>query len=816
MLHTLQHDVIHAARALRRTPGFTLTAIVTLALGIGATSAIFTVANAALLKPLPYPEPDRIVVLGTGQFGSQTGQLFLYLRDRARAVEHVAAQRAGNGWNLVAGDVATYVTAMDVSAGYFETLGVAPLIGRGFTGAETQANGPQAVVINEVLWRRIYGGRPDALGASLQLGGITYTVVGVMPERFRTIPRAEVWTPLRTSAADNTQNYRIVARVPVGSSLDVARNEFDTLRSDIRREFPRTNERRLAATTWTPLRDLIGAPVRTRLLILLGAVGFVLLIACINVASLQLTRVLGRRRELATRAALGGSRMRLARPAVAESVLLGVAGAAAGLAVAVGASRAILGLVSADAVSQMLSGETLAVDWRVFGFTLAIALVCSFGFGVVPALLSTRVDVRAALTEGTTATAGKRSAWMRRSLAASQLALALVLLIGAGLLIRTLSNLTNTDPGFAAKDVVIGRMSLQGTARNGPELESLLDRGLSRIRSLPGVVGAAASNGVPIERPYNIVVESPSGSPASEPQAVDWRYVTADYFRVFGIRRIEGRLFDERDDSAGEPVAVVNEALARAFFGSVNVVGQTIAVIAAFQDPPRRIVGVVGDVKAASDIGGIRGITALGAGSAPMLFTPAGQSSGTLIRGTHGAYAMTWSIRTDGARPALEREIEEALRAVDPRLPFVGFETMSAVIARDLDVPRFLTSLLAAFAGLAVTLAAVGLYGLMAYVSSHRVREVGIRMAFGASAARVLGQFMKEGLAIAFAGLAIGAVGAALLTNVIAGYLFGVTALDPSTYASVILLLTATAATASFVPALRAARIDPVRALKTQ
>jgi predicted permease len=815
VLDTLRQDVTHAARALRRTPGFTAAAIATLTLGVGATAAIFTVVNAALLKPLPYPEPGRVVVLATPQGSAQTGQLFLYLQERTRAVEHVAAQHSGNGWNLVAGDFAAFVKAMEVSTGYFEALGVTPLLGRGFTSAEAQADGPRAVVINEALWRRLYAGRSGALGERLQLGGVPHTVVGVMPEGFRTIPDAEVWTPLTTSPADNTFNYLIVARVAAGSSVDQARSEFAGLRPDIQQDFPRTNARRLGATTWVPMREVVGSRMRTPLFVLLGAVGFVLLIACVNVASLQLTRALVRRRELATRAALGESRLRVARHVVAESVLLGLGGAAAGLVLAVTTARVLPQVLSADAVNQVLAGETLAFDWRVFTFTLTVAVVCSILFAVVPALLSTRVDVRIAMAEGTTATAGRRTAWMRRGLAAAELALAFVLLVGAGLLIRTLSNLTATDPGFQSRDVVVGRMSLQGVAANGPELESLIDRALARIRALPGVVAVSATNGVPVERPYNVAIEPPAGTSSPQPRAVDWRYATPDYFRVFGIRRVAGRFFDERDRAAGEPVAIVNEALARAFFGRVNVVGQTIAIVGAFQDPPRRIVGVVGNVKAASDTDWTRGFTGLGADTAPMLFTPAGQGSPTLIRGTHGAYAMTWSIRTAGPRPGLEGDVRDALRQIDPRLPFIGFEPMAAVVARDLDVPRFLTTLLATFAALAASLAAIGLYGLMAYASSQRVREIGIRMAFGANGGRVLRQFLREGLAVAAVGLVAGSLGAALLTNAIGAYLFGVTPLDGSTYLAAVALLLATASVASLFPALRAARTDPVRALNT-
>jgi predicted permease len=812
MLETLRQDVVHAARSLRRTPGFTATAVLTLALGVGATSAIFTVVNAALLKPLPYPDADRLVRLGTRQITAHTGQLFLYLRDRVRAVGNVAAQRSSNGWNLVAGDVAAYVTGLQVSADYFGALGVSPLLGRGFTRTETEPKGPRAVILSEALWRRIFNGRTDALGQTVQLGGVAYTVVGVMPEQLRTVPDADVWTPLVTTATDNTYNYQILARLQV--PLDEARREFDALKPEILKEFPRTPERRLAATSWLPLRDVIGAPARTPLLILLAAVAVVLLLACVNVASLQLTRALSRRRELATRSALGGSRMRVARHVIGESLLLGLAGAAAGLTVAVATSQVILGLVSEDAARQILSGETLNVDWRVFGFTLGVSLLCSLAFGIVPAVMATRIDVRTALAEGATSTTGRRTAWLRRSFAAAQIALALVLLVGAGLLIRTLFNLTGADTGFASRDVTIGRMSLQGATREGVELESLLDRALARLGTIPGVVAVAASNGVPLERPYNVALEPPAESRVTEVRPIDWRYVTPDYFRLFGVRQVAGRLFDDRDRAGAEPVAIVNAALARAYFGGVNVVGRTIAIDRGFQDPPRRIVGVIGDVKAASGTGWTNGLTALGMETAPMLFTPAGQSSGTLIRSTHGAFAMTWSIRTNGPRPGVERDVEQALRAVDARLPFIRFESMDAVIARDVDLPRLLASLLAAFAALAMTLAALGLYGLMAYSSSQRRRDTAIRIAFGATTLRVLRQFMQEGLAVASVGMAAGIIGAALSTSVLAAYLFGVRPLDWSTYAIVAGVLLATAALACLVPALRAARTDPIRALR--
>jgi putative ABC transport system permease protein len=445
MLETIWQDVRYAARSLHRTPGFTGAALLTLALGIGATSAIFTVVNAALLKPPPYPEPDQLLVLTTPDGGSQTGQLFLYVRERLRAFEHLAAQRVSNGWNLVAGDYVTYVDALRVSEGYFDALGVAPLLGRGLSRGEDQPRGPDAVVISEALWRRAYGGRADVLGETIQLGGVPHTIVGIMPAAFRSIPDAEVWTPLRTTATDNTQNYRIVGRLREGVTTSQAAAEFNALRPDIRRDFPRNNSNRLATTGWLPLRQVLGVNVRQPLLMLLGAVVFLLLIACLNVASLQLTRALGRRRELVTRAALGGSPFRLVRQVLVESALLAISGALLGLIVAVAGTQLLFGLVSEDAARQMLSGETANVDWRVFVFALATAVGCSVIFGVAPALASSRVDLRPALGASATTTSSRRTVWLRRTLAGGELALAVVLLVGAGLLLRTLYNLHSAE-----------------------------------------------------------------------------------------------------------------------------------------------------------------------------------------------------------------------------------------------------------------------------------------------------------------------------------------------------------------------------------
>jgi predicted permease len=408
----------------------------------------------------------------------------------------------------------------------------------------------------------------------------------------------------------------------------------------------------------------------------------------------------------------------------------------------------------------------------------------------------------------------RRTVWLRRSFVGAEIALAVVLLVGAGLLIRTMANLVGTEPGFDSGSVVVGRMSLQG-AIDPEQLETLVEQGLDHARRIPGVVSASVSNAVPIERALNLPLAAPAGARITEPRSVDWRFATRDYFDVFHIRMLAGRAFDASDRASGPPVAIVNEAFARGYFGRLNVVGESIGLIQNFNDPPRQIVGVIADVKARSGAGWTRGLTALGSDVAPMMIVPAGQTMTVVAnRGRQRVWDLTWSIRTDAPRPSLERDLRDAVRAIDARMVFREFEPMAAVIARDLDVPRLVATLLTGFALLAIVLAAIGLYGLMAYSTAQRAREVGIRMALGATASRVLKRFLSEGLAVAAAGLVAGLIGAASISRVLSTVLFGVTPLDLQTFAGVLLLLLVVAAVATLLPSFRAARIDPVKALR--
>lgn len=816
MIGSFSQDVRHGLRSLRRTPAFTAAAVLTLALGIGATTTIFSVLNAALLKPLPYPDPDRLLALATPATGAQTGQMFLHVRDRARAFRYVAAQGRPSGWNIAAGDFATYADALQVSEAYFEAHGAAPLLGRTFSRADDRPGAPHVVMISESVWARAYGRRVDAVGDTLLLGGVPHTVIGVVSDSFQSIPDVDIWTPVRIAPTDNTLNYRVVGRLADGATAAQASEELDALRPGIARELPRTNPRGLSAITWMPLRQSLAGNMRRTLLTLLGAAGLLLLIACVNVASLQLSRALGRRRELATRAALGAGRARLARQVLVESALLAFVGAAAGVAIAAGSAQLLLELVSQNVVAEFLPGLTLGLDWRVLAFALAAGSLSTLAAGIVPAWVSSRDNLKTMMIGGPAVTAPHRTLSLRRFLAAGEVALAVMLLVGAGLLVRTLINLTSTGLGFNPRGVTVGRMSLRGAVDDGQQLERVLEQGLARIRTIPGVAAASASSGIPVEQSTNLPLEPPASGRVTEMRAIEWRYVTAGYFDVFGIPRRAGRLFDGRDTATGAPVAIVSEAFARAYFGRLAVVGETIRLAPAFQDPPRQIVGVVADARTRSDLGWASGLTALGSGFTPAVFVPAGQASATAVRGTHLWFPMAWSVKS--ARPAAEvqRAVAEALRGVAPTLPFIRFESMDDVIARDIDIPRFIASLLGAFAGLGLALAAIGLYGLMSYAAAQRTRELGIRVALGATAARIVTRFAGEALLVACTGLVLGIGGAVLATNVLQAFLFGVTPLDSSTFVAAAALLLAVTAAATALPAARAARVDPVRALRTE
>ena len=805
-------DVRLAARSLRRAPAFALASLTTLALGIGATSAIFSVVDAVLLESPPYPEPHRILVLGYSDGGNQPGQMFHYIRERARGFQHIAAYGGSSGWNLVVGDHAEYVRGLPVSQGFFEALGIAPLVGRAFSRIEDEANGPRGVVLSEPLWRRLLGARRDAIGETVQLGGVPHTIVGVMPAAFRTVPAADLWTALRVSPTNNSWNYTVIGRLADGVSVAQAASDLERLQPDIHRDLREISEAHIQSLRWIAYQEWLGLGSRDALLLLIGAVVCLLVIACVNVASLQLVRAVGRRREVATRSALGAGTARLLRQVLTESVLLALLGAGLGILVAHWSVQALPALLPA----RLLDGRTVNVDWRVLGVTLALAVAAGLFVGLAPALGARQIDLRTALWEGARSTAGRPTMWLRRAFAVAEVALAVVLLVGAGLLIRTFVNMRNVELGFDPSNVVVGKMSLQGsTNQTREQLAAFFEQSLARLRETTGATAAAVANNVPVERGLNLALEPSAGGLVDQTRAVDWRYITPEYFTVFGIPLRAGRAFDERDQAHRAPVVVVNEAFAEAYFGTTHVLGRSVQLVRSLEDPPREIVGVVADVKGLSGSGWTRGPTALGSAVAPVMYVPAAQVPDNILRLVHRFFPISWAIRTPRTGAAISAA-QGVIKSVEPRLPFIRFETMEQVIARDLEVQRFLMTLLGVFAAVSLALAAVGMYGLVAYTATQRTQEVGIRMALGATRAGVLRVFLAEGVAPVALGLVIGLSAAALASRLVTSFVFGIEALDPLTFATVGATLVLVNGAATLVPALQASRIDPMQALRLE
>jgi putative ABC transport system permease protein len=805
VVDNLRHDMRLAVRSIRRAPAFALASIATLALGIGATTAIFSVVDAALLEPPPYPEPDRILVLGR-----QDGQTFHYVRERARGFQRIAAHGGSSGWNLLVGDHAEYVRGVPVSEGFFDVLGTPPLLGRDFSRVEDQANGPRVVVVSEQLWRRLLGARPDAIGKVVELGGVPHSIVGVMPAGLRTVPPADLWTPLRVRPTDTSLNYTVISRLADGVSPAQAATDLARLKQEIPRDLRGISEARSQALRWISYREWLGLESRDALLLLLGAVVLLLVIACVNVASLQLVRAVARRREMATRSALGGGAARLFQQVLTESVLLALGGAAVGVVVAPWGVHTLLTLVPAG----LLEGRTVNLDWRALSVTLAVAVAAGIFFGLVPALVARRVDLRTALWESARNTAGRPAMWLRRGFATAEVALAVVLLVGAGLFVRTFVNMQTSELGFDPSNVVIGKMSLQGsTGQTQEHLATFFERSLARLRDLSGVSAAAVGNNIPVERGLNLAVEPPEVTLVERMRAVDWRYVTAEYFILFGIPLRAGRVFDERDHAQSAAVVVVNEAFAHAYFGTTRVLGRFVQLARDLRDSPREIVGVVADVKGLSGSGWTRGLNALSSPVAPAMYVPAAQVPDNIMQLVHRFFPISWAVRTSRPGEAVTA-VHDVIRSTDPRLPFIRFETMEQVIARDLEMQRFLTTLLGVFAAVSLALATVGIYGLVAYAVSQRTQEVGIRMALGATRATVLSAFLQEGLALVALGLALGLSGAAFAGRLVRSLVFGVEPLDPLTFAVVSATLVVVTGVATLMPALQASRTDPLQALR--
>jgi predicted permease len=809
-LERFGQDVRYGIRQLRRAPGFAAVAIVTLALGIGANTAILSVVNAILLRPLPYDNPDRlVVVLHEGRRPVSPANL-LDWRARSRSFQSMGAASSWSA-SFTGAEGPEKVPALRMTPEILPMMGVQPRLGRFFLPAEAAPGRDRVVLLADGLWRRRFGADAGIVGKSIPVNGEPYEVVGVMPPGFVFAPfwatESEIWAPLDVQTrADNrdSQFLRVFARLRDGASLEAARQEIGAVTASLEREFPGTNR----DVRVLPLQERVVGDVRPALLVLLGAVGLVLLIACANVANMLLARSSARRREIALRAAIGASRGRTIRQLLTETLVLASAGGGAGLALGAWGLKALVALAP-PGIPRL---SDVSLDLRVLLVSFGAALATGIAFGLAPALQASRIGLQDALKDGGSAAAGREGGRLRRAFVAAEVALALVLLIGAGLMARSFVALRNIDPGFDPHGVVTLEVSVVGTAQAAPGRRPVLYGNiLERFAAIPGVRAAGAINHLPIGgdiwgRPYAIEGRPPS-RPGESPSGT-YRAVMPGYFEAMRIPILRGRGIAAADGPDAPGVVVINDYMARHRWPGEDPIGRRIAL--AGGDPNRKAwATVVGVVKNA-----VRGEWSAEPDDE---FYLSFRQARMLLENTDPAFAyITFVARTDGDPAALVPALRSAVWAIDPTLPISAVRTMDSVVESANGGARFQTLLLAVFAAAAALLAAVGIYGVMSYAVSRQSREIGVRMALGARPADVLGQVVRQGMAVAVGGAAAGLAAAFLLTRLMSSLLYGVQPSDPVTYAGVAALLLAIALCASYLPARRAAHIDPIKALRAE
>ena len=832
-MEILLQDLRYSLRILLKSPGFTAVAVLTLALGIGANTAIFSVVNAVLLRPLPYPEPDRIVqFMWRFQEGDRTQgssiPMFTVWREQTQVLQDFALYDneapmsggateysiKGPGVNLTGDDRPERLTSIHVSADYFRLFGAPVEVGRAFTAQEDIPGGPRLVVISDGFWRRRFGADRNLLGKAILLGGEPHVVIGVLAPNFDTDLNPDVWLPLRAdpNSTDHNAGWSAAARLKPGVTLGMAKAQTKLAGAKFREKFP-GGALSQASFDLEPLRDAVVGDVRLALLVLLGAVSFVLLIACANVANLLLARATGRRREMAIRAALGAGRRRIVSQLLTESILLSLVGGTLGLVVGYAGVRGLLAINPGNIPRISAQGSMVPLDWRVLVFTLLAATFTGMLFGLLPAFAASRDDFGAALKEGGARTGSALGQSKARSiLVVTEMALSLVLLAGAALLIRTFMALRAVDPGFDRHNVLTLEMSLaEPRFQKTIAIAQLVRDAERRVGSIPGAQALAITSSLPLEPdPWwdPVIVE---GRPLTNDQYHGWalvRAVSARYFEVFRIPLRRGRMFTERDDGRAPGVVLINEAMARQFWPKGDPVGERITRNKGrgprYEEPPRQIIGVVADVRDA----------ALGSNTDPIMYLPAAQVTDGDTAWYAGGFPMIWAVRTKVEPYSLSADVQRELRMASGGLPVAHIRSMDQVRVESTARTNFNMTLLSIFAGLAVLLAEIGIYGVMSYAVGQRVHEIGIRMALGARAGDVLSLVLRQGLSLALMGVAIGIMGAVWLTGAMKSLLFGVSPSDPPTFAVVSALLLAVAVAATYIPARRATKVDPMVALR--
>ncbi|HZS07291.1 MAG TPA: ABC transporter permease [Blastocatellia bacterium] len=817
-MRTLFQDLQYGIRLLAGRPGFTIVAVLTLAIGIGANTAIFSVVNGVLLRPLPYREPGKLVRVYSEFLGGLdlrkfwvSPPEFMEIQKDARSWESIGAWSSG-GVNVGTTGDPIRVTSAAVTRGLIDALGVQPAMGRNFTPEEDVKGGPLTALISDALWRRAFGGQPDIIGRQIQINARPFTVIGVMPRGYVFPPGtndpADVWVSFQFDPANpggrSSHFLYLIGRLKQGVTIEQARAEMASLMAGWKNEKPSMHllNPEKHPVLMVPLHEDVVASARPAVLMLLGAVGFVLLIACVNVANLMLARSEARHREFAVRLALGAGRRRILRQFLTEGMLMVLFGAGAGLLLAYGGLKLVMAVAPA---SVPRTGE-IGIDLPVLAFTLGISILSVFIFALAPMAQIHEQNLSNWLRGAGLRTAGGAGRQtLRKILVITEIALAVVLVIGSGLMIRAFWKLRQVELGFNPQGVLSFSLALPQSRYQNPDRLRFATALQERLAALPGVKSAARSSGLPPLRPLNANdtdIEDYKATPEGPAENVDfWNIVTEDYFKTMGIRTVEGRTFELADRAeTAQRVVVVNQAMARRFWQG-SPVGRRVNP--SFADPPVwfTVVGVVEDTK---NIG-------VDKPAGTELYFPLHQAAAAQSVGFGN---MNFVVRTEGNPTLVASAVRSAVRELDPGLPVYGLQTMSDIVADSLVRPRFLSLLLATFSVIALVLAAVGIYGVMSYTVSQRTQEIGIRMALGASRRDVLRLVVGQGLVMSLSGVGIGILGAFLLTRVMAGLLFEVSSTDPVTFTSVVVLLAAVALAACLVPARRATKVDPMVALR--
>ena len=798
---SLPANICYAVRLLSRKPLFTAAMVLTFGVCIGAVTAVFSVIDATLLRPLPFPEPERLAQLvvryssvdGLELQNFQNGATWERFKESSRTTDFAVYRGGTENLNFSSGGSVGYIRRQRVSSGFFRVFGIDPFMGREFTPLEDVPNGPPVAILSHSLWQRALGADPNILGRRVAIAGVDYQVVGVASEQFES--PTDIWTPLRPSPQGEGQgiNYVIAGRVRAGSVWEEAQAEMASIGEALLEG--RVRRGVTAQYTLTSLQEAATQTLSRSLWVVLGATVLVLIIGCVNIAGMLMAQSTSRTAEMATRMAMGANRAMIIRQMLTESLTIALAGTLVGI---------VIGHFGLDLMKQSLPPtfsalQTARLDLRVLVAVGVVALLGSVVFGLIPALHAGAVDIRTA--QSSRSVIGSKGSLVRRVLSTVQIAIAVVVLIGAGLLVRSFSYLSNLDPGLDAANVITANFALlDARYANAEAAIRYFDDVVNRLQDVPGVEAAAVSLTLPYERGMNIIVSRPTDS-ENTLRLTNWAYVSPQFFEAFRIPVLRGRSIEDADRAGSAPVVVVNDAFAKMYFRDEEPLGSTLVVF----EENRQIVGVVGDVLQQAGWGNYGPM-----GRVPTVYVPVAQPGFPGL----SAPSPSWIVRTTAALPGIQREIEEVVKSVDPLLPVATYRSMNEINIRSLGLQRFSATLLAIAAGLSLFLASLGTFAMISNSVAERSREFGIRMALGATVTRTIGTCAKSGLVCAAIGLASGVAAARLGTGLLQSMLYGVTPLDRETFIYVGAAVVVVAAIASLVPALRIVRLDPAQILR--